>query len=133
MSSQEQFTKLRDRVNSLQQRRAVLIAQQEQRDKEREQLCKELAEMGIDPTNPGAEIERIERELTVQYAQQQVAVDAFERELTEAEAGRLPDTETKPNPVPVSTPAISPLSVLSVVVKPVPPPTPTILDDLEIG
>lgn len=106
MTTKEQYLELGEKLTRLKERRAVLEAREADRAKESERISAELRLVGVDPTNPDAEIERLTREIDAEFARAQSEIDTFERDLTAAEEGRLPasQVETRPDPPAASKP-----------------------------
>jgi len=81
MSTEREFQELNLKLSELKERRAVLVAQEEQKAKERVQLEQELKEAGINSEDPEGETARLEKEAEEAYRKAKKEVDDFEVEL----------------------------------------------------
>jgi len=81
MASKEEYLQLTDRINELKERRAGLVALEQGRAEERDDLLKTLEIAGVDHSNPVGEIERLEQEIQAEYDTAKAQVDQFENEL----------------------------------------------------
>jgi len=84
MPTKEDYLALSEKVNSLKERRAILVSNEEKKASERKELLEELVKFGVDPEKPLEEIERLEQEILDQYEQAKSAVDRFEVALNDA-------------------------------------------------
>jgi len=92
MSTKTDYLELGERINRLNERRAVLEAREKEKAKAREALTQELKAAGINTDQPEQEAERLEREIQDELQQAKARVDQFERELEAAERGEEPPT-----------------------------------------
>ena len=81
MATKQEFLDLADRVNNLRETRAILVAEEERKAKERADLIKDLEAAGVDPDHPAKEIQRLELEMQTEFSQAKARVDQFEEEL----------------------------------------------------
>jgi len=84
MASKEEYLALSDRVNSLKEKRAILVSNEAQKADERAELLEELKNAGVDPEHPALEIQRLELEIKSEYEEAKALVDQFEVELLAA-------------------------------------------------
>lgn len=73
--------KLKERHSILLQKRAGLLALEDKKRQERELLEKELTSLGIDPTKPEEERERLETELEKFMKDTETTLNQFEEQL----------------------------------------------------
>lgn len=81
MSTEREFQELNLKLSELKERRAVLVAQEEQKAEERVQLERELKEAGVNSDDPEGETARLEKEAEEAYQKAKKEVDDFEVEL----------------------------------------------------
>jgi len=81
MATKQEYLDLADRVSDLKEKRAILVAEEERKAKERKGLLEDLKAAGVDPANPKEEIARLEKEMQEEYDQAKIRVDQFEEEL----------------------------------------------------
>lgn len=81
MATKQEYLDLADRVSDLKEKRAILVADEERKAKEREGLLEDLKAAGVDPKNPAKEIQRLELEMQAEFDQAKIRVDQFEEEL----------------------------------------------------
>lgn len=81
MASEQDYLDLTARRESLITRRAKLEEREETKKTRRAQILDELKELGIDPTNPEAEIKRLEEESQAAYDSAKREIDDFEKAL----------------------------------------------------
>lgn len=96
MSLEQEYVDLTERLAKLQQRQAVLVAQEEQKAEERTRLEKELQEAGVDVGNLDSEIVRLDQEISKAFLESKSRVDDFEVALKRALAGESPVEVAKP-------------------------------------
>ena len=75
------YQELATKLEELNRRRAVLEAQEKEKEQERRKLAKELKAEGVDLTDPEGEIERLKAEEEQHYEKAVGEVEAFEAEL----------------------------------------------------
>jgi len=99
----EEYTGLNTRLAQMKERRAVLASREADKERQRTELTAELTLMGVDVSNPAAEIQRLEAEALEDLRRAKEQVDQFERELNEAAApARVIATDSKVNTMTVT-------------------------------
>jgi len=95
MATKEEYLDLAERVGDLKEKRAILVAEEGRKAKEREGLLIDLKAADVDPDHPAKEIQRLELEMQAEFDQAKARVDQFEEELKTVSDPRpadIPDT-----------------------------------------
>lgn len=107
MATEQDYLALQERHRALLSQRAVLEAHETVKEQRREELKKEIRELGADPDNPDAEIARLEKEGEEDFQRQRQLVDDFERKLKQPTAVPAMPTVEIPESQPAAAESVS--------------------------
>lgn len=82
--SEDRFKQLQDRLAQADRSHAVLVAREDAKRQERDQIDAKLRELGIDPEKADEEIVKLEREEAAALQEAETAISAYEARLKAA-------------------------------------------------
>lgn len=98
------YVNLNTKLGRLKEQRAVLVSKELDKERQRATLTEELVLLGIDVSNPAAEIARLEAEAAEELRQAREQVDQFERDLNAATLPQKQETTTPVTALPPQDP-----------------------------